>query len=59
MRRQAIKATLEAAGIPYATDEGVADVHSLRGYYVGALVKVGASISEVRALEHPSTIPTT
>jgi integrase len=33
-----------------ATDEGVADFHSLRAYYVSALVRSGASIKEVQAL---------
>jgi site-specific recombinase XerD len=51
---KAIRTDLEAAGIPYQTDEGVADFHSLRAYYVSALVRSGASIKEVQALaRHP------
>jgi hypothetical protein len=56
---KAIRTDLAAAGIPYETDEGVADFHSLRGYYVGALVKAGASISEVRALARHAKPETT
>jgi integrase len=41
---KAIRADLEAAGVPYETDEGVADFHSLRAYFVSALVRSGASI---------------
>jgi site-specific recombinase XerC len=37
---KAIRADLKAVGIPYETDEGVADFHSLRAYYVSALVRV-------------------
>jgi integrase len=56
---RAIRSDLAAAGIPYETDEGVADFHSLRGYFVGALVKAGASISEVRALARHAKPETT
>jgi site-specific recombinase XerC len=56
---RAIRRDLASAGIPYETDEGVADFHSLRGYYVGALVKAGASISEVRALARHAKAETT
>jgi integrase len=56
---QAIRRDLRAAGIPYETDEGVADFHALRGYYVGALMEVGASISEVRALARHAKPETT
>jgi integrase len=47
---KAIKADLEACGVPYVTDEGTADFHSLRAYYVSALVRSGASIAEFRQL---------
>ena len=38
---KAIRADLEACGIPYETEDGVADFHSLRGFYVSALVRSG------------------
>jgi integrase len=56
---QAIRRDLAATGIPYETEEGVADFHALRGYYVGALIEVGASISEVRALARHAKPETT
>ena len=37
---------LEAAGIPYETDSGVADFHSLRGDFISYLV------SSARASRH-------
>ena len=39
-----------AAGVPYATDEGAADFHSLRAYFISALVRSGTSIKTVQAL---------
>lgn len=56
---RAIRADLADAGIPYETDEGKADFHALRSYFVGALVKAGASISEVRALARHAKPETT
>ena len=56
---KAIRVDLEAAGIPYATDEGVADFHSLRAYYVSALVRSGASIKEVQTLARHAKPQTT
>ena len=56
---KAIRADLEAAGIPYATDDGVADFHSLRVYFVSALVRSGASIKEVQALARHAKPQTT
>jgi site-specific recombinase XerD len=56
---KAIRIDLEAAGIPYETDEGVADFHSLRSYYVSALIRSGASVSVVRALARHAESETT
>jgi len=51
---KAIRVDLERAGIPYSTDQGVADFHSLRGYYISALVRSGASIKTVQTLARHS-----
>jgi integrase len=56
---KAIRRDLEAAGIPYETDEGVADFHSLRAYYVSSLVQAGASIKEVQTLARHAKPQTT
>ncbi len=56
---KAIRPDLEAAGIPYETDEGVADFHSLRAYFVSALVRAGASIKEVQTLARHAKPQTT
>ena len=56
---KAIRADLAAAGIPYETDEGVADFHSLRAYFVSALVRAGASIKEVQTLARHAKPQTT
>ena len=56
---KAMRGDLEAAGIPYETDEGVADFHSLRAYYVSALVRSGASIKEVQTLARHAKPQTT
>src|SRR5262249_5917630 len=56
---RAIRRDLEAAGIPYATDEGKADFHSLRAYYISAFVRSGASIAEVRKLARHAKSETT
>src|SRR5262249_35376830 len=56
---KAIRVDLEAAGIPYSTEEGVADFHSLRTYYVSALVRSGASISEIGRLARHAKPETT
>jgi integrase len=56
---KAIRRDLESAGIPYATDEGMADFHSLRAYYISALVRSGASIKEVQALARHAKAETT
>ncbi len=49
-----IRRDLEAAEIPYKTDEGFADFHSLRGTYITALVQSGASIKTVQTLARHS-----
>ncbi|MDB5349209.1 MAG: xerC 3 [Planctomycetota bacterium] len=56
---KAIRADLADAGIPYATEDGVADFHSLRAYFVSALVRAGASIKEVQTLARHAKPQTT
>jgi integrase len=56
---KAIRVDLETAGIPYETDEGVADFHSFRAYFVSALVRSGASIKEVQTLARHAKPQTT
>ena len=46
---------LEAAGIPYETDSGVADFHSLRGDFISYLVSSGASVKTCQTLARHST----
>ena len=50
-----IRVDLADAGIPYATDDGVADFHSLRAYFVSALVRAGVSIKGVLGRRWPAT----
>ena len=54
-----MRVDLKAAGIAYETPEGVADFHSLRGYFVSSLVQSGASIKAVQTLARHSTPVTT
>ena len=56
---KAIRRDLEAAEIPYETDDGVADFHALRAYFVSALVRAGASIKEVQTLARHAKPQTT
>ena len=56
---RAIRSDLAAVGIDYETDDGVADFHSLRGYYVSALVQSGATIKEVQTLARHAKPQTT
>ncbi len=56
---KAIRADLEACGIPYETEDGTADFHSLRSVYVSALVRSGASIAEVHKLARHAKPETT
>jgi Phage integrase family len=50
---------LVAAPPRYATDDGVADFHSLRAYFVSALVRAGATIKEVQTLARHAKPQTT
>ena len=56
---RAIRGDLEAAGIPYETEDGVADFHALRSYFISALIRSGASISEVHKLARHAKPETT
>ncbi len=56
---KAIKADLEAIGVPYETDEGTADFHSLRAYYVSALIRSGANVAEFQRLARHAKAETT
>lgn len=56
---KAIKADLADAGIAYRTDDGIADFHSLRAFYVSALVRAGADIKEVQHLARHAAPQTT
>ena len=49
-----IRQDLRAAEIAYETDEGHADFHSLRGLYISALIRAGASIKTVQTLARHS-----
>ena len=49
-----IRRDLESAGIAYEADDGVADFHALRGTYITALVRSGASIKTVQHLARHS-----
>jgi Phage integrase family len=46
---------LQAAGIPYETDSGVVDFHSLRGDFISYLVSSGASVETCQTLARHST----
>ncbi len=50
-----LRVDLEAAGIPYETDSGVADFHSLRGDFISYLVSSGASVKTCQTLARHST----
>jgi integrase len=56
---KAIRGDLEAAGIPYETEDGAADFHALRSYFISALIRSGASISEVHKLARHAKPETT
>jgi len=51
-----LRVDLEAAGIPFETDDGVFDFHCLRVSYVTNLVKSGANPKIVQTLARHSTI---
>ena len=54
-----MKADLKRAGIAYETEDAVADFHSLRAYFISALVRKGASIATVRDLARHAKAETT
>jgi hypothetical protein len=54
-RADMIRADLEAAGVPYETDEGVVDFHALRVTYISNLVASGASVKTCQTLARHST----
>ena len=54
-----MRVDLEAAGIPYETEEGVADFHSLRAVYVSNLVASGASVKVCQVLARHSALTLT
>jgi integrase len=56
---KAIRIDLEAAGIPYETEEGKADFHSLRAYYTSSLIHAGASVAEFQRLARHAKAETT
>lgn len=52
---EVLRVDLAAAGIPYSTPEGVADLHSLRASYITHLVNGGASVKTCQTLARHST----
>jgi len=54
-----LKRDLEAAGIPYKTDEGQADFHSLRHSYITNLARQGVFPKDAQVLARHSTITLT
>ena len=46
---------LKAADVPYETDSGVVDFHSLRGCYISYIVSSGASVKTCQTLARHST----
>jgi integrase len=50
-----LRVDLKAAGIPYETDSGVVDFHSLRGDFISYLVSSGASVKTCQTLARHST----
>jgi hypothetical protein len=50
-----LRVDLEAAGIPYETDSGFADFHSLRGDFISYLVSSGASVKTCQTLARHSS----
>jgi len=50
-----IRVDLEAAGVPYETESGVADFHALRAAYISNLVASGASVKVCQVLARHST----
>lgn len=54
-----IQKDLEAAGIPYETDEGKADFHSLRHSFITNLARAGVHPSDAQALARHSSVTLT
>jgi integrase len=50
-----IRADLKRAGVPFKTEDGVADFHALRHTYVTLLISTGASVKTVQDLARHST----
>jgi integrase len=50
-----LQADLAAAGIPYETDEGFADFHSMRHLFITGLCRAGVRVSTAQALARHST----
>ena len=50
-----LRVDLKAAGIPYETDSGFADFHSIRGDFISYLVSSGASVKTCQTLARHST----
>jgi Phage integrase family len=50
-----LRVDLKAAGVPYETDSGVADFHSLRGDFISYIVSSGASVKTCQTLARHST----
>ncbi len=50
-----LRVDLDAAGVPYETDEGVVDFHASRGSYITNLVNSGASVKICQTLARHST----
>jgi integrase len=55
----ALKKDLEAAGIPYETEEGRLDFHALRTAYINFLMDVGASPKTMQSLARHATLEMT
>ena len=49
-----LRVDLEAAGIPYETDSGLVDFHSLRGDFISYLDSSGASVKTCQTLSRHS-----
>ncbi len=56
---KAMRADLEAAGVPYKTIDGDADFHSLRSVYITSIVQSNANIKEVQRLARHAKPETT
>ena len=50
-----IRSDLDAAGIPFETEAGVCDFHSLRGSFITALSRAGVPLATVQKLARHST----